>query len=95
MDVNDLRRSGDLADLEDFLDGHFGATLEQYVAGAETASVRPSEGGDLAARLAALDGFEFAGNDATSDKYDGLPAEARLLLVLTPDRLSTPTGSRN
>lgn len=79
MYVKDLRRPGQLEELEELLDGHFGATVEQYVAAIEAAAGRPSKGGDLAARLAALDDFEFAGDDVTTDDYDGLPADDHIL----------------
>ena len=44
------------------------------MAGIEAAAGRPSEGGDLATRLAALDDFEFAGDDTETEDYDSLSA---------------------
>jgi hypothetical protein len=53
--------------------------LEQNAAEIEAAADTPSMGGDFAVRLAALDSFEFAGDDATTDECDGLPAADHIL----------------
>ena len=72
--IGDVRRSGDLDQLEDLLDG-YGASLEQYAAAIEMAAGLPVGGGDIAARLAALDAVDFAGFDAETDEYESLPAD--------------------
>ena len=73
--IGDVRRSGDLDHLEDLLDGYGGASMEQYAAAIEVAAGLPVGGGDIAARLAALDDVDFAGVDAATDEYDYLPAD--------------------
>jgi len=74
MNVGDVRRSGDLDQLEDLV-GAWGASLEQYAAGIEAAAGRSDRSGDIAARLAALDDVDFAGVYTATDEYDVLPAD--------------------
>lgn len=63
MDFGDACRTGDLIELEELLGCDFRVSLEEYVAGMEAAARRSPEGGDVAARLVALDDFDFAGDD--------------------------------
>lgn len=60
MNIGDVRRSGDLVQLEDLL-GSYEASLEQYAAAIEAAVGRSAGGGDIEARLAALDDIDFTG----------------------------------
>jgi len=75
MNIGDVRRSGDLDQLEELLDGYYGVTLEQYAAAIEAAAGRSAGGGDIAARLAALDDIDFGGVETATDEYDNLPAD--------------------
>ena len=71
MNFGEVRRGGDIDELEDLLSWHGDASLEQYIAGIERAAGRPPGSGDLFMRLRALDDFDFAGEDeATGDDVD-------------------------
>ena len=75
MNFGEVRRGGDIDELEDLLSWHGDASLEQYIAGIERAAGRPPGSGDLFMRLRALDDFDFAGEDEATDDYDYLPSD--------------------
>ncbi len=75
MNFGDVRRGGDIDELEDLLSWHGDASLEPYIAGIERAAGRPPGSGALWTRLKALDDFVFAGEDEATDDYDYLPGD--------------------
>ena len=75
MNFGDVRRGGDIDELEDLLSWHGDASLEQYIAGIERAAGRPPGSGALWTRLKALDDFVFEGDDTATDDYDYLPGD--------------------
>lgn len=75
MNFGDVRRSGDMDELEELLSGYGYASPEQYVTGIERAAGRPPGSGDLSTRLQALNDVVFEGDDTATDDYDYLPGD--------------------
>lgn len=65
----DLRRSGDLAQLAERLEG-WDLSLDDYVSVIERAAERPGSSADLADRLAAVADVDFAGDDDANAPAD-------------------------
>ena len=73
-DFGDLRRSGDIDELQNRLDRHCDGAVEDYVAAIERSAGRTPAADDLAARLEALDDVDFEGDDEMpSDATDFRP----------------------
>jgi hypothetical protein len=92
FDFGDLRRSGDLDELENQLDQLCCATAEEYVAAIERSAGREPASRDMMERLAALDDVVFDGVPEEecdpSEGCDFLPADDTELLV--PDDTPAP-----
>src|SRR4051794_32623232 len=67
----ELRRAGEIADLEERLDNQYSVSLEAYVSTIETFAGRQPAGADLATRLTALSYVEFAGTEVGDEWCPG------------------------
>jgi hypothetical protein len=73
-DFGDLRRSGDVNELQDRLERNCDGAVENYVAAIELSAGRTPAADDLAVRLKALDDVDFDGDDEfPSDATDFRP----------------------
>lgn len=75
MNFGDVRRSGDIDELERVLSGWCGASPEQYVEAIERAAGRRPDSQDLVMRLHAVSDYAFEGERTATDEYECLPGD--------------------
>ena len=75
MNFGDVRRSGDVDELEHLLSEYGGASPEHYVSAIERAAGRSPAAGDVVTRLKALHDCKFDGDDTATDDYECVPGD--------------------